>query len=61
MFLFFPHTLDFIIFIYIIYVIYLFIYFYVYYNTNFTNIKLEYCSSEPRTFFLQRWNIIFWT
>jgi hypothetical protein len=46
---------DFIIFIY---VMYLFIYFCVYYNSNFINLKLEYCSSKPITFFLQRRIII---
>jgi hypothetical protein len=40
--------------------IYLFIYFYVYYNTNFMNLKLEYCSSKPRTFLLRRRNIVIW-
>jgi hypothetical protein len=47
-------TLDFINFYY---VMYLFIYFYLYYNTNFVNLKLEYCSSKLRIFFLRRWNI----
>jgi hypothetical protein len=54
MFLFFSlcFALDIII-VYLCYVfIYLFIHFYVYYNTNFMNLKLEYCSSKPRTFFL---------
>ena len=32
---------------------YLLIYFYVYYNTNFMNLKLEYCSSKPEHFLMK--------
>jgi len=48
-FLFFPYDLIYI-FIIFIYVMYIFIY-YVYYNTNFINLKLEYCSTKPRILF----------
>jgi hypothetical protein len=41
---------------YYFYLCYVFIY--IYCNTNFINMKLEYCYSKQRTFFLRRRNIV---